>query len=644
MLSHFLLRLSTQVYRSIKNGGPPLPKVNRKAQTQQKAKPTVILSDSQIASRLPARIVPQRKEAAAAGAAMTAAVAALTSGPCTEEYRPCDDAMPANPIPQSRAPQPAARQRQAGCAASGKKPLVLQLQERLCECFKRPQAPGAAAAILNAYGANEAASDPGVRDGCQRTLWCDVGALTPGQLMRGQDPNFWGALRAQGAVMVHIQGTWDFNANDSAVGDVDWLHGINESCKKVKEEFHYMLQTLPRVNGDCWIAQCAIDSPDDKDVPFGQRLEEMEGKFQWMGTCFSSLSVPDREQTFMEFCRMDRPVQFPYLLGITPAALGSRKDAVTNGILRTIPVAGAHAWETSSLAILPGSILTDVLKSCEAVCNPDMRKDVRAADASAVNAGPSSQTSDTAAGASLQASIECAEALMDDFAWGAGIVTPWLYFMGYFSVFGAHFEDYAFGSANTILAPPDSGAAVIWYSVPREDLAVMHEFMAHIRGEAYTINCLEDRHIWPDPKRVAAWNETRQREGKPQLRVHRHVQGPGEYVITDYGAVHWGVNLGVGWKSAVNFACEEWHAAAQQVDAVYTELERKTGATRHSRTCPRLEADPVAKLAFQPERLRATSDASTSGGEMLPPLEVREKAGQEAYAAALARLDQRAQR
>ena len=31
--------------------------------------------------------------------------------------------------------------------------------------------------------------------------------------------------------------------------------------------------------------------------------------------------------------------------------------------------------------------------------------------------------------------------------WGAGIISPWLYFMSMGSVFCCHIEDYAFGSA-----------------------------------------------------------------------------------------------------------------------------------------------------------------------------------------------------
>ena len=53
------------------------------------------------------------------------------------------------------------------------------------------------------------------------------------------------------------------------------------------------------------------------------------------------------------------------------------------------------------------------------------------------------------------------------------------------------------------------------------------------------------------------------------MSVYRHVQGPSEYIATDYGSVHWGVNLGVGWKAAVNFAYPEWREAAESIHQVY---------------------------------------------------------------------------
>jgi hypothetical protein len=66
------------------------------------------------------------------------------------------------------------------------------------------------------------------------------------------------------------------------------------------------------------------------------------------------------------------------------------------------------------------------------------------------------------------------------------------------------------------------------------------------------------------------------------------VQGPGEYVVTDYGSVHWGVNLGVGWNAAVNFAYPDWRAAAEKVDLEYRKIEsNEHPKKRHYRCAPK---------------------------------------------------------
>jgi len=138
--------------------------------------------------------------------------------------------------------------------------------------------------------------------------------------------------------------------------------------------------------------------------------------------------------------------------------------------------------------------------------------------------------------------------------WGAGIVSPWLYYMGLHSTFAMHFEDYAFGSANVILAEPGSQAWAVWYHVPRHGLTLLHQFLRQHLGKSYQLDCLEKRRLWVDPNVVAAW---RSPDGRC-IPVFRTVQCPGDYVLTDYGAVHWGINLGVGWKAAVNFAFPCW--------------------------------------------------------------------------------------
>ena len=571
-----------------------------------------------------------------------------------------------------------------------------------------------AVVTLHTYGSDRVAVDPAVVAGTQPTLWCDVGTSSPGPLLRGSDPQFWGALRCQGAMVVKIQGAWDGEANTSAVADLDWLFHSTSSTASMKHEFQYISQALPRA-ADGLVVLHADDEPLSGRLPFGALLDDVAKTFKRSGKAFTGMPVPAREKTFLNLARSGDHMEFTYIQGLTLAAHGSSTQPWGNGLLRAIPAGGAHSWETSGLATLPGSVLTHLLKACEAVCNPSLRHDIavppgdgpgsdpaaaatasneaaatagrarnsgrlrfadsaedeaqrervilrRAKDghlpecvATAVTAtlkGPGKAAPSRAApadaptapvapaAADLAAGLARSEAQMDEFVWGAGIVSPWVYLMGVFSSFGAHFEDYAFGSANAILAAPGSEAYVVWYSVPREQLAVMHEFLQHLRGAAYSINCLEERRLWVDPAHVAAWNAQRAAKGKPQLQVYRHVQGPGEYVVTDYGSVHWGVNLGVGWKSAVNFGCEEWHAAATHVDGVYAALEAKTQQTRHHRTCPRLSTDPQAQAAFAPVKLRALAaeGLSPGGSQPLAPLEAREAAGRAAYAAAWARL------
>jgi hypothetical protein len=68
----------------------------------------------------------------------------------------------------------------------------------------------------------------------------------------------------------------------------------------------------------------------------------------------------------------------------------------------------------------------------------------------------------------------------------------------------------------------------------------------------------------------------------------------GDYVLTDYGAVHWGINLGVGWKAAVNFAFPCWLKAAEEVDKQIREIETKTGLRRHYRCVPDFTKPEVA--------------------------------------------------
>jgi hypothetical protein len=117
-------------------------------------------------------------------------------------------------------------------------------------------------------------------------------------------------------------------------------------------------------------------------------------------------------------------------------------------------------------------------------------------------------------------------------------------------------------------------------------LYALHKYLQDTLGSEYSLDVLEMRRLWLDPMRIQEWNKSSRTAKKHPIRVYRHVQGPGDYVITDYGSVHWGVNLGHGWKAAVNFAYMDWKPAAEEVDKVYSTLEEERLEKRHHRCCP----------------------------------------------------------
>ena len=72
------------------------------------------------------------------------------------------------------------------------------------------------------------------------------------------------------------------------------------------------------------------------------------------------------------------------------------------------------------------------------------------------------------------------------------------------------------------------------------------------------------------------------------IRVTRHVQQPGEWVILAPGAVHWGINTGFGTKSALNWFQDdlhEWATTAMMISKAYDSvgISEKNGR-RNDRT------------------------------------------------------------
>ncbi len=44
----------------------------------------------------------------------------------------------------------------------------------------------------------------------------------------------------------------------------------------------------------------------------------------------------------------------------------------------------------------------------------------------------------------------------------------------------------------------------------------------------------------------------------PDLKIHKMIQNPGEFIVTDGGAYHTGFNWGFNIAEAVNFATLKW--------------------------------------------------------------------------------------
>ena len=370
------------------------------------------------------------------------------------------------------------------------------------------------------------------------------------------------------------------------------------------------------------------------NLTFGELVAESDRRFRAAAQPYSALGAEERERAFLRTLRARLPAKAPYLSSVALEALEERRlpthkktsksrasaaytpeeEPTTEG--SNAPSADAPSkkqppppppprarprWDPSLVADGRESILREMLDECERRCAPGAasREDEGgdAATKTKARRGGSATAADGAAFAAAAAAASIKNNLPLDLdlegsvggkkpaTWGAGIISPWLYLTSVGSVFCCHIEDYAFGSANVILAPPGAHAWAAWYSVPRRDIGKLHEYLRGALGAEYALDCLEQRKLWLDPASVAAW---RGPLGE-RIEVYRHLQGPGEYVATDYGAAHWGVNLGVGWKAAVNFAFGEWRAAAEGVHEQYRKLERATGLRRNYRSVPDFE-------------------------------------------------------
>jgi hypothetical protein len=464
--------------------------------------------------------------------------------------------------------------------------------------------------------------------------------VTPEQLLQGEDKAWWREFGKQGAMVIKLSDGWDEVDDVSALCDLSWIGTKSIKLRTLGPDYQYLRQNLPDRKTGLLEPFRAMDGVDS-NMEIGAFVEEFQERCRTHADQFRLMDVNARECWFLQQIHAGFPLQFPYLQGIAMEAL--MKNVRTVDASETLET---HPWDPRLLGERKPSVLRRCLQLCE-IQNvvksrfshgvtldralPQSEEEARAEeiertggvvtkiDQSAlqrriqrreVNKKGSQHSSAgiTIEAAVLEAAETTTEKASDAKLWGVGIVSPWLYYMSVGSIFPLHFEDYAFASANVILARPDSHSAVVWYSIPRSDLYLLHKYLQETLGAEYTLDILELRRLWLDPARIEDWNLKRKRD-EEKIHVYRHVQRAGDYVVTDYGSVHWGVNLGDGWKAAVNFAYMDWKNAANEVNEVYARLEKETGMSRHHRCCPKF--DEFVDF-WADERICRATDAPTS--------------------------------
>jgi hypothetical protein len=399
--------------------------------------------------------------------------------------------------------------------------------------------------------------------GAREGRFVSAGSSSPQDVLQGREGHggSLATLRRQGAMKIKCDSVWDESRECSALLDLRWMEDNKTQVKSLNGHFALLQQTLPHGN------QLSVTMTEENlqnlgDVSFGQMLLDVDKSFKGSCAPYQELGSSQRERLFLRTLRSRVPLRTSYLSSVALDALSAH---ASSGYRPSENPPPAHLWEPSSVACSEGSILRKLLGTCERRCTPEDQ----------LTKVMSSKTRESDEQSNLPQRIR-------SLLWGAGIISPWLYLMNPGSVFCCHIEDYAFGSANVIIAPPGSHTWAAWYSVPRHDIGYLHEYLREMLGDEYTIDCLEQRKIWLDPASVSAWTS---KEGK-RIHVYRHLQGPSEYIATDYGSVHWGVNLGIGWKAAVNFAFPDWWEAAQGIHLEYKKLEKATGQKRSYRSVP----------------------------------------------------------
>ena len=486
-----------------------------------------------------------------------------------------------------------------------------------------------------------------------KTTYCVLNqGVAPEELLQGEDVAWWRAFETQGAMVIRLQDGWDFLDDTSALCDLSWIGSKKLKLRTLGPDYQFLRQNLPD-NETGMLEPFRAMEGLHPDTEVGAFVEDFQESARAHADQFRLMDVHAREGWFLQQIHAGFPIQFPYLQGIALEALLKNVRQVDQ-----TEEPETHPWDPRTLGTRKPSVLKKCLQLCEAqnfttapkpppaTADSETQKVVvdnvitqtpaqARAEERARTGGEATRDSQakqkrrmarreekkkgsrhTSAGVVIEAAtLKAVEKASEKPLWGVGITTPWLYYMSVGSIFPMHFEDYAFASANVILTRPDSQSAVVWYSIPRSDLYVLHKYLQELLGDEYALDILEMRRLWLNPARIEEWNAKRRPE-EARIHVYKHVQGPGDYVVTDYGSVHWGVNLGDGWKAAVNFAYMDWKSAAEEVDDVYKQLEDETGLVRHHRSCPKFH---LLHDYFSDERMRDHVESNGDSTLCSPP-------------------------
>lgn len=138
---------------------------------------------------------------------------------------------------------------------------------------------------------------------------------------------------------------------------------------------------------------------------------------------------------------------------------------------------------------------------------------------------------------------------MDNLSYLAGVTTPYAYFSTGISHFGAHVEDWYFGSFNILFA----GATKLWIAVKPSSQKLFESKVRELFPKAgKCVQFMRHQALNIGPWKLREWG----------IEHYFVPQMPGQIVAVTGHTYHWGLNTGHNYAEAINFCLErDWKAA-----------------------------------------------------------------------------------